>query len=45
MEEMVRAPPPARKAAMAARRGGAGRELRRNKDGEEEARDKIFLGA
>jgi hypothetical protein len=31
-------------AAMAARRGGVGRERGRDKDGEDEARDKIFFG-
>jgi hypothetical protein len=39
--EVVRAPPPAREAAMATCRGGARRESKR----EEEVRDKIFLGA
>ena len=33
----------AREAAMATRRGGARRERERDKDGEEKARDKIFL--
>ena len=42
---VVNAPPLAREAAMAVHRGGAGCERRRDKDGEEEASDKIFLGA
>ena len=44
MMEWVRASPPPRESAMAACRGRAGRECGRDKDGEEEARDKTFLG-
>ena len=38
-------PLPAKEAAIAARRGETGCEHERDKDGEEETRDKIFLDA
>jgi len=41
----VRVPLPAKEAAIAARRGETGCEHERDKDGEEETRDKIFLDA
>jgi hypothetical protein len=41
----VKAPPPVKEAAMPAHQGWAGHERRMDKDGEEEARDRIFSRA